>query len=969
MLFNLLRGCSPLRQPLLRAYSTLFAFTWVGATSLMGQGPAPGSPPVMQFPRSLTGGGLQHADIDQDRQGRVAVANNQGVLLFDGAMWQLLPLPNRTVVRSVEWMGEGLVVGGQGELGRFIPQPKTGSSPGAPLVYEDWSQKAREMFGEFEDVWRCTAEENGTVLVATDRFIARARPDGQLEAVYRGAVTNLFPAAGGWAFQVGDSLVSAGGGGLGMPRLGAGWRAEGAAKDADGAWVLLTHEHGVWTADGSGWKAREGEVDAFLRTHRTNCMLTREEGFCIGTSHGGLIATRDFRQIDIRVNESEGLSRPTVLALENATGGDVWVGLEGGLNRLLHSAPERIPQGTAQMRDAGSTSLHLGDRTYWGTSQGLWVQEGAGPLVEVPGTAGPNWSLQEVDGTVWLGHHRGGFTVESEGAVERISGTGVWGLWQVPGRDVWFAGTYRGLVQVRRDSTGAWVASGPLAGFEESARFLAFESENVLWVSHPYKGAWRIRLDPTGTRITGIQHFGKKQGFPSDIGIQVHQLDGQVLFTADRGFWEWNRASDQMVALKEIWNGLEEDARYDRLTNGPDGALWFFRNGHLGRIAPQRGGLNPTLEIRLAPMELRPPVSGFERLEFLPDGTVCVPTEQGFVSIDPQRMYTPQDAPGVQIRSITHLNSEGGESLLPTEPDIYLPPGTHALRFLLQGTDVRWLHMQTFEWRIPAISTEWSAPVGNPSLLLPALTTGDHALEFRARVGSVLVGPVLQITVHIPPPWYMTPWARMIFALLLLSAVGWLLHLRKRRWERKRKADLARQHEEMLQVSRQFQQSLQASEEALARERLARSEAELTGKNQELASTTMHLVQKSEVLQTIRQRLSALKPQLPRQVAKDIQGILDLTQQDERLDANWEQFSQHFDQVHVDFQNRLRERYPHLTKNDLKLCAYIRLNLSSKEIASLMFVTVRAVEISRFRLRKRLDLDKGINLNEFIQRI
>lgn len=208
-----------------------------------------------------------------------------------------------------------------------------------------------------------------------------------------------------------------------------------------------------------------------------------------------------------------------------------------------------------------------------------------------------------------------------------------------------------------------------------------------------------------------------------------------------------------------------------------------------------------------------------------------------------------------------------------------------------------------------------------------------------------------------------------IFVLLLLATGGWILHLRKRRWERKRKAELARQHEEMLRVSRDFQQSLQASEEALAQERLARSEVELQGKNQELASTTMHLVQKSEVLQTIRQRLATLKPQLPKNFAKDVQGILDLTQQDERLDANWEQFSQHFDQVHVDFQNRLRELYPHLTKNDLKLCAYIRLNLSSKEIASLMFVTVRAVEISRFRLRKRLDLDKGINLNEFIQRL
>jgi hypothetical protein len=337
--------------------------------------------------------------------------------------------------------------------------------------------------------------------------------------------------------------------------------------------------------------------------------------------------------------------------------------------------------------------------------------------------------------------------------------------------------------------------------------------------------------------------------------------------------------------------------------------------------------------------------------------------------MDPERMYRPADAPSIRIQSISHLNAAGGSAQLVPEDHILLPPGTHALRFLLQGTDVRWLHQQAFQWRIPAVSETWSDPVNDPSLLLPALSTGEHTIEFRARVGSVLVGPILRTTVTIPPPWHRTAWARGIFVLLLLATGGWILHLRKRRWERKRKAELARQHEEMLRVSRDFQQSLQASEEALAQERLARSEVELQGKNQELASTTMHLVQKSEVLQTIRQRLATLKPQLPKNFAKDVQGILDLTQQDERLDANWEQFSQHFDQVHVDFQNRLRELYPHLTKNDLKLCAYIRLNLSSKEIASLMFVTVRAVEISRFRLRKRLELDKGINLNEFIQRL
>jgi FixJ family two-component response regulator len=140
-------------------------------------------------------------------------------------------------------------------------------------------------------------------------------------------------------------------------------------------------------------------------------------------------------------------------------------------------------------------------------------------------------------------------------------------------------------------------------------------------------------------------------------------------------------------------------------------------------------------------------------------------------------------------------------------------------------------------------------------------------------------------------------------------------------------------------------------------------------RNQELASATLHLMEKGEALQTVRKGLVSLRAEVPRSQQKSIQDLIHVIQQDERFDAGWEQFSQQFDRVHVDFQTRLRERFPHLTKNDLRLCAYIRMNLSSKEIAALMFVSVRAVEISRFRLRKRLDLDKGANLQEFIQRL
>jgi DNA-binding NarL/FixJ family response regulator len=71
----------------------------------------------------------------------------------------------------------------------------------------------------------------------------------------------------------------------------------------------------------------------------------------------------------------------------------------------------------------------------------------------------------------------------------------------------------------------------------------------------------------------------------------------------------------------------------------------------------------------------------------------------------------------------------------------------------------------------------------------------------------------------------------------------------------------------------------------------------------------------------------------------------------------------------VEFHKRITEQFPALTKTDLKLCTYLRMNLSSKEIASLMFVSLRAVEVSRSRLRKRLGLQKEQNLLAFIQNV
>ena len=102
------------------------------------------------------------------------------------------------------------------------------------------------------------------------------------------------------------------------------------------------------------------------------------------------------------------------------------------------------------------------------------------------------------------------------------------------------------------------------------------------------------------------------------------------------------------------------------------------------------------------------------------------------------------------------------------------------------------------------------------------------------------------------------------------------------------------------------------------------------------------------------------------QLSNEFKRVIKILGEDDKVDENWEHFAHHFDKIHTDFLVVLKNRYPLLTASDLKLCAYVRMNLSSKEIAQLMNISIRGVEIGRYRLRKKLGLAKETNLFEFL---
>ena len=129
----------------------------------------------------------------------------------------------------------------------------------------------------------------------------------------------------------------------------------------------------------------------------------------------------------------------------------------------------------------------------------------------------------------------------------------------------------------------------------------------------------------------------------------------------------------------------------------------------------------------------------------------------------------------------------------------------------------------------------------------------------------------------------------------------------------------------------------------------------------------MNIVYKNELLQKIRTEMEQLKDpngkRLPTEQLKHIQKVIDEGMTDER---DWNLFETSFNGAHEDFFKKLKGNHPDLVPNDLKMCAYLRMNMSSKEIASLLNITLRGVEIRRYRLRKKLDLPHDKNLTEFL---
>lgn len=359
-------------------------------------------------------------------------------------------------------------------------------------------------------------------------------------------------------------------------------------------------------------------------------------------------------------------------------------------------------------------------------------------------------------------------------------------------------------------------------------------------------------------------------------------------------------------------------------------------------------------------------VKDYENISRINSSIYLISVDDGFVILNDEDalQQTRTKLPMVLVRRIENITdritpiTDNGD-----QNDIEIPYTQNNIRISYSLPFYRQEKVK-FQYYLEGYSKQWSDWNAQTQKEFTNLNQGTYNFKIRAKINEENISPVTTLSFIILSPWYAGKIA--VFCYVLLIVLAYFAATKYYRLKLKRHQH--RIHEKLQKEKEEFlKQEAIINEQEIVKIKNEQLQADLASKSRELANSAMNIVYKNELLQKISDEMGHLKDSTGKQLADEqlrrIQKVIDEGMNDER---DWNIFESSFNEAHENFFKKLKSDHPDLVPNDLKLCAYLRMNMSSKEMASLLNISLRGVEIRRYRLRKKLNLEHDKNLVEFL---
>lgn len=355
-------------------------------------------------------------------------------------------------------------------------------------------------------------------------------------------------------------------------------------------------------------------------------------------------------------------------------------------------------------------------------------------------------------------------------------------------------------------------------------------------------------------------------------------------------------------------------------------------------------------------------IFGFEKISWPAPDSFIINTNDGFsvFDIDDIRSGSSMAENGVFIKEIS-VKRENRDSVVfgsrsatyTSGPDFELPYKYNSLQITYISPYFEDNESMSYSYMLEGYDKEWSEFSNDNVKEYTRLPHGRYTFRVKSRYSQADECSETSVDFTIRAPWYGSTLAYCIYSVFAALLLYFILLLIKMRSMRLVKAMEAKKEEEIMILKNQT------------------LEHDLKHKSQDLASSTMNLLRKNEILLKIKDGIDLsirhFEDDEKNRGIRELQKLKYEIRDNIEHDDDWKKFEQNFDVVYEDYLNRLGKKYPSLSIGDKKICAYLKMGLSSKDIAPLMNMSVHSVEMARYRLRKKLELDRSVNLSEFLQ--
>jgi len=933
-----------------------------------------GVPNIQNYHKSVYASGNQNWSIAKDNNGVMYFGNAEGLLTFDGKYWQKYQMPNRQIVRSVATDGDGKIyAGGFGEFGywSYVNNKLTYKSltnllpKGTKVIDEIWKiyvDQDRILFQSFSKIY---SYKNGKIDIikspSSFLFLHQVNHRYFVEVLDSG----LFELKGNKLSAIANSQKLGSKGILSI------------LPYKNNQLLIGTSKNGLFVYNGSDFSQLETPANDFLKTYQlNNGVKLLDKYYAYGSILNGLIIIDDNGKVVQRINKSSGLQNNTVLSIYADNEQNLWTGLDNGIDRIELNSPLYFYFDKTGQFGTVYSSIIFKDKIYLGTNQGLFYSNWASHqelspfnFKLIPNSQGQVWDLSIVNDELICGHNSGTFKVLGDHISWISSISGGWTIKKLGSHPNYFIqGTYTGLSLFQNTAAGLKF-SNKISGFDAPSRFIEQDNKGDIWIAHAYKGLFKVTLNNSYSSVTNVKSFDERNGLPSNYHINIFNLQNKIVFSSDKGFYTYDELSDKFTPYEVLNKNLNTFATSNRIIPAGNKKYWFIDHGKTALVNFSTPGRIEIDSNQFSLLDGRM-VQYYENISQISNSIYLISVDDGFVIYDSQLNIVNQQKklPRVLIRRIEDITdkyytiSETGSD----QQDHEISNSRNNIRISFSLPYYRQANLK-FQYYLDGYSKDWSDWSVATQKDFTNLSSGTYTFKVRAKLNDQSVSEITIYEFTILRPWYLGNLALLTYATLLavLLVVGKKIYENKLRRDSQKISDrLLAEQDEILKLE------AEANEKQIAKLQTEKLQAELASKNRELANSAMTLVYKNELLQKLSDEISKLKDENGKKLSEDqtkkIQKVITDGMNDER---DWHLFENSFNEAHESFFKKLKAKHPDLVPNDLKLCAYLRMNMSSKEMSSLLNISLRGVEIRRYRLRKKLEVPHDKNLTEFLMEL